>query len=29
MQTNRETGNVKKIQKTKKHVIKHTSLQTN
>ena len=28
MQANRETGNVKKIQKTKKHVIKHTSLQT-
>lgn len=29
MQANRETGNVKKIQKTKKHVIKHTGLQTN
>ena len=29
MQANRETGNVKKIQKTKKHVNKHTSLQTN
>lgn len=28
MQANRENRNVKKIQKTKKHVIKHTSLQT-
>ena len=29
MQANRETGNVKKLQKTKKHVTKHASLQTN
>ena len=29
MQANIENRNVKKLQKTKKHVIKHTSLQTN
>ena len=29
MQANIEKRNVKKLQKTKKHVIKHTSLQTN
>lgn len=29
MQANIENRNVKKFQKTKKHVIKHTSLQTN
>lgn len=28
MQANIENRNVKKLQKTKKHVIKHTSLQT-